>query len=62
MIINAIKQIKTESKEPAAVANPIGNSVAGNSIDVKYAPGMRTNIMAKILCKNYNSDFPQAQK
>ena len=31
----AITQIRTDSSEPAAVANPIGNSVAGNSCEVR---------------------------
>ena len=55
-------QTATDSKEPIAVAKPIGNKVEGNSADIRYAPGTRTNTIAKILCKNDKTDFPYAQK
>lgn len=32
---NAPMQIKTETKEPKAVASPIGNRVAGNNFDIR---------------------------
>ena len=52
----------TDSNEPAAVANPMGRRLMGNSFDIKYAPGIRTSTMDTILCKKDNSDLPQAQK
>lgn len=36
-----IKQTTTDSTEPQAVASPIGSSVSGNHLDIKYAPGTR---------------------
>ena len=38
-IINAITQMTTENKDPAAVASPIGRSVVEKSADIRYAPG-----------------------
>ena len=60
--VNAITQIITDKREPVAVASPIGRSVAGNSLEVRYTPGTRTSTIAVILCKKDNPDFPQAQK
>ena len=58
----AITQITTEIIEPEAVASPIGSSVVGNSLEVKYTPGIRINTMAMILCRKEIPDFPTAQK
>ena len=59
---NAVTHIITDISEPAAVASPIGKSVDSNIREVRYAPGMRTNIIAIILCKNDSPDFERAQK
>ena len=59
---NAITHIITERSEPVAVASPIGNRVAGNSLEVRYTPGTRTSVMAMILCRKDSSDRPHAQK
>ena len=34
-IINAITQMTTENKDPAAVASPIGRSVVEKSVDIR---------------------------
>ena len=52
----------TETREPAAVARPIGNSVPGNIFEARYTPGTRMKAIAIILCINESSDLPQAQK
>ena len=49
-IINAITQMTTENKDPAAVASPIGRSVVEKSADIRYAPGTRINTIARMLC------------
>jgi len=51
-----------KNSEPAAFASPIGSSVCGNSRDVRYAPGMRTQTIDRKLCRNDSPDRPQAQK
>ena len=61
-ITYAITQIMTDSKDPVAVASPIGYNVAGKSFDIKKAPGTRTSEIAMMLCKNDSPDLPQAQK
>ena len=61
-IKNAITQMITDNREPVAVASPIGNSVVGNSFDVRYTPGTRTNEMAIILWMKERIDFWHAQK
>lgn len=60
--IKAITQTITDTRDPVAVASPIGNSVVGKSFEVRYTPGTRTNKIAMMLCRNDNPDFPQAQK
>ena len=62
MTANAITHMMTDTREPAAVASPIGKSVAGKSLEVKYTPGTRTSATAMMLCMNDSPDFPQAQK
>ena len=59
---NAMRQIITDTREPVAVASPIGNNVSGNIFDVRYTPGTRTKTIAVILCMKDNSDLPHAQK
>ena len=61
-IVNATTQMIAESREPAAVASPIGNKVSGNKVEVRYTPGILTSVIAMILCKNEMPDLPQAQK
>ena len=39
----AITHTITESREPHAVAIPIGKRFSGKSFDIKYAPGTRTS-------------------
>jgi hypothetical protein len=51
-----------EVRDPHAVVMPIGNSVSGNQMEVRYTPGILTSRMAMILCRKENSDRPQAQK
>lgn len=60
--VNAIAQISTDSREPAAVARPIGYSVAGYICDVRYAPGTRMSTIARKLCMNDRPERPHAQK
>ena len=60
--VYAIRQMSTDSSDPAAVARPMGSSVCGNSFDMKYAPGTRTSTMAVILWIKDSSDLPIAQK
>ena len=57
-----IQRAQMENSEPAAFASPIGSSVCGNSRDVRYAPGMRTQTIDRKLCRNDSPDRPQAQK
>ena len=47
-----IKQIITETTEPAAVAMPIGNRVEGNIADARYASGTRAQVIEAMLRKN----------
>lgn len=49
MTKNAAIHIITDRSDPAAVASPMGNSVDSNIFDVRYTPGMRTNVIARIL-------------
>ena len=42
----AVTQIRTDKKEPAAVAKPMGKRVVGKSWEVRYTPGTRTSTMA----------------
>lgn len=55
-------QITTDTSEPPAVANPIGNNVSGNILDVRYTPGTRTRAIEAILWIKEYPDRPQAQK
>lgn len=57
-----IQRTQMENSEPAAFASPIGSSVCGNSRDVRYAPGMRTQTIDRKICRNDSPDRPQAQK
>lgn len=43
-------QMKTDSKDPAGDARPIGKSVSTKHLDVKYANGSLTNIIEIELC------------
>ena len=52
----------TDSSEPAAVASPMGSSVAGKYLLVRYAPGTRTSTTAAMLCANDSSERPMAHK
>lgn len=61
-ILYAITQIVTEISDPVVVASPIGKSVVGKSFDARYTPGTRAHTIAIRLCRNDNSDLPQAQK
>ena len=61
-VVYIIKQTTTDSTEPQAVASPIGSSVSGNHLDIKYAPGTRTSTMDRMLCMNESSLRPYAQK
>ena len=61
-IAKAMRHTATDSSEPPAVAKPMGNSVVGKSYEVKYAPGTRTSVTARMLCKNDIPDLPMAQK
>ena len=54
----AVMQINTDNKEPPGAASPIGNNVSTKYFEVKYAPGMRTQIMDNTLCKNEIPDIP----
>ena len=62
IVLKKITQIIADSREPAAVASPIGNKVSGKNRDVIYTPGIRTSKIARILCIKESMDFPQAQK
>lgn len=62
IILYATIQIRTCKIEPAAVARPIGSSVAGYIFDIRYAPGTRTSATPEMLWINEIIDFPQAQK
>ncbi len=42
----AVTQIRTDRKEPAAVAKPMGKRVVGKNCEVRYTPGTRTSTMA----------------
>lgn len=52
----------TDNSDPQAVAIPIGNKLAGNSLDVRYTPGILTSKIEVMLCRKENSDLPYAQK
>ena len=54
--------ITTDTKDPPAVASPIGNNVSGNISDVRYTPGTRTRAIETILWIKEYPDRPQAQK
>lgn len=54
--------MSTEMTDPDEVASPIGNKLSGNSVEVRYTPGIRISIIAMILCKKESSDLPMAQK
>lgn len=62
IILYATMQIRTCKIEPAAVASPIGSSVAGYIFDIRYAPGTRTSATPEMLWINEIIDLPQAQK
>lgn len=57
-----MRQMMTDTRDPAAVARPIGRRVPGNQSEVKYAPGSRARQREMMLCRNENSDRPLAQK
>ena len=41
----------TDNSDPQAVAIPIGNKLAGNSLDVRYTPGILTSKIEVMLCR-----------
>ena len=61
-IKKAIRQMRTDKSDPAAVASPMGSRVEGNSFDIRYTPGIRTSVMAVMLWIKERMDLPQAQK
>lgn len=56
--MNTLMQIITDTKEPAVVANPIGNKVPEKYFDAIYAKGIRAQIMEIELCRKENPDNP----
>lgn len=55
-------QIAEDKIDPNTAANPIGNNVCAYNLDARYAPGIRTKMMDRTLCKKEIPDFPHAQK
>ena len=54
--------MNTESKLPIGAASPIGKRVSGQSLEAKYAPGIRIRMIEIELCIKEMIDFPIAQK